>query len=550
MKKTILTAIMAFAALTVFAQSEYDALLFSENNYEGTARSVAMGNAFTALGGDLGGISINPAGSAVAGYSQFSFTPSLTFSTNVAQGVSPYSDGYLPYFADPTKSRMTRFTIPNIGMTVNWDTNRTSGLKNMTFGFVVNRANSWEEDVYAVGRNSTTSFMGAMAYDATDRYLWAEDLGSADAYDFLPTDVWDKIVGYQSGMIYPYGGDADGDFFIGSSELLLDDGSIPLGGPLDQTYGRHVTGNKYDYLFNIGANISDFVYLGANLGITTLAYDYSTYFKEVAVDPSDFENIFTDNQGNETSAYFKSMRHDYEYEATGTGVFAKFGVIVTPGMGLRFGAAIQTPVATTIEEEWQYAGQTNFTSPEFNGAAESPEGEFRYSFTAPFRANFGAAYTLGSLAVISADYELCDYGQMRFRTNGADRDYFEEVNQNIKNRFGISHMLRAGLEVKPVGGLAIRAGYNLTSFSEKFDLYEADFTTTYRHNVSFGLGYSSKGSFYIDAACRHNLQTAERFMTYNDYIYDDDYNVIEFAPELENRHSNWKFLITLGWRFQ
>ena len=226
---------MAFAALTGFAQSEYDALLFSENNYEGTARSVAMGNAFTALGGDLGGISINPAGSAVAGYSQFSFTPSLTFSTNVAQGVSPYSDGYLPYFADPTKSRMTRFTIPNIGMTVNWDTNRTSGLKNMTFGFVVNRANSWEEDVYAVGRNSTTSFMGAMAYDATDRYLWAEDLGSADAYDFLPTDVWDKIVGYQSGMIYPYGGDADGDFFIGSSELLLDDGSIPLGGPLDQT---------------------------------------------------------------------------------------------------------------------------------------------------------------------------------------------------------------------------------------------------------------------------------------------------------------------------
>lgn len=60
---------MAVAVLG-YGQTAYDAQLFSENNYEGTARSVAMGNAFTALGGDLGGISINPAGSAVSPYSQ------------------------------------------------------------------------------------------------------------------------------------------------------------------------------------------------------------------------------------------------------------------------------------------------------------------------------------------------------------------------------------------------------------------------------------------------------------------------------------------------
>ena len=125
--------------VTGFAQTAYDAFLFSENNYEGTARSVAMGNAFTALGGDLGSITLNPAGSAVAGYSQFTITPGLPFSTSTAQGVSPYADGTLPYFENKMASKMTTFSLPNLGLTINWDTNRSSGLKNVTFGFVVNK---------------------------------------------------------------------------------------------------------------------------------------------------------------------------------------------------------------------------------------------------------------------------------------------------------------------------------------------------------------------------------------------------------------------------
>ena len=96
MRKTAITIIFSLAAAAAQAQTAYDALMFSENHYEGTARSVAMGNAFTALGGDLGAVTINPAASAVAGYSQLTITPSLTFTVNTARGVSPYSDGSLP----------------------------------------------------------------------------------------------------------------------------------------------------------------------------------------------------------------------------------------------------------------------------------------------------------------------------------------------------------------------------------------------------------------------------------------------------------------------
>ena len=69
-----------FAAAGLYAQNAYDALRFSEQYAEGTARSVAMGNAFVAVGGDMGGISINPASSAVYRYSEFMFTPTVTVS--------------------------------------------------------------------------------------------------------------------------------------------------------------------------------------------------------------------------------------------------------------------------------------------------------------------------------------------------------------------------------------------------------------------------------------------------------------------------------------
>ena len=51
-----------FVSLAAISQSEMDALRYSTNELTGTARSVAMGGAFGALGGDISGIAINPAG--------------------------------------------------------------------------------------------------------------------------------------------------------------------------------------------------------------------------------------------------------------------------------------------------------------------------------------------------------------------------------------------------------------------------------------------------------------------------------------------------------
>lgn len=539
MRKTALLILFAIAAVTAQAQSVYDALLFSERNYEGTARSVAMGNAFTALGGDLGSIGINPAGSAVAKYSQISITPSLTIASNTTNGVSPYTDGSLPYFEKQFKNTATHFAIPNLGMTFNWETGRSSGLKNVSFGFIMNRVNSWNEDLYAAGPNHTTSFMGAMAVEATEAGLLGSNLNMNNAYDY---DPWKYVVGYQSGMISTFGG--YDDQFVGASEVIfgnMGNTEISLGGPLDQSYGRRVRGSKNDYLINLGFNISDFIYLGANLGITSMYYSYDEYFKEKAIDPSDFEIALDNGQ----TMYFDSMKYKYSYSTSTSGVYGKFGFIITPGFGLRIGAAIQTPTASTINENWQYKGETTYTDNGFNAAAESPEGEDHYKFREPWRANFGLAYTLGKLAVFSVDYELCNYSTMKFKRNGFDdgREYFIDLNDEIKGTFGTSSMLRAGIEIKPLDVLAVRAGYGVTTAPETLIEVPA------AQNVSLGVGYVSKKSFFADLACRYSFATDEYIMPYSDYMYDAAGNITDFAPEILNRKDHWKVLLTLGWRF-
>ena len=68
MKRILAAAFLSVMALQAGAQGWTDALNFSENDYLGTARSVGMGNAMTAVGGDLGSLTFNPAGSDRAGY--------------------------------------------------------------------------------------------------------------------------------------------------------------------------------------------------------------------------------------------------------------------------------------------------------------------------------------------------------------------------------------------------------------------------------------------------------------------------------------------------
>lgn len=558
MKKTILIFSLALISVWAGAQTIQDALRFSENNYEGSARTMAMGNAFTALGGDLGAVTINPAGSAVAKYSQITISPSLNISVNTAGGTPVPGETSPNAFGNSLTNSLTRFSIPNYGVSMNFDLHRTKGLKNVSIGFVANSTNRFQEGLRTSGEHFGTSFMGSEAY-------WAygydyNELMADGAFDYYNAP-WRTIIAAQSGMIsnltdYP-------EEFIGSSETIDENGNISAAGPLYQSYQRQTRGYKNDYVFNIGFNISDYVYIGANLGITALNYSSALRYTEAAIDPDLFGIEYHIDDGTETgqdiTTYFHDMQYDYEYSATGTGIYGKFGVIVTPGGGFRIGAAVQTPVSTTITENWSESGSTTYSDSQFNMSSESPVGEYRYRLISPFRANFGLAYTLGNFGLISVDYELCDYSTMKFKELGMQSGEFDTQNSEIADFMGTSHMLRAGIEIKPIPQFAIRAGYGLTTSPEKaMDqdgniVYVSSMTDnpgqTMVHKGSFGLGYSSDGSFFADIACSYTRYRYEYIYPYDDYIFDDSGNVITYAPEIQNRRGLWNVMLTLGFRF-
>lgn len=569
MKKTILIFSLAFVAVCAGAQTMDDALRFSENNYEGSARTMAMGNAFTALGGDLGAVTINPAGSAVAKYSQITISPSLNISVNTAGGTPVPGETSPNAFGNSLTNSLTRFSIPNYGVSMNFDLHRTRGLKNVSIGFVANSTGRFQEGLMTSGRNNSTSIMGALAAGATG--FDASALSSPDAY--YNNIKWAYITAYQSGMIseltdYP-------TQFIAASEKIetIDDGNgnthlnIYPAGALDQSYQRQTRGYKNDYVFNIGFNISDYVYIGANLGITALNYSSASRYAESAVDPDLFGIEYHIDDGTETgqdiTTYFHDMQYDDEYTATGTGIYGKFGVIVTPGGGFRIGAAVQTPVSTTITENWSESGSTTYSDSQFNMSSESPVGEYRYRLISPFRANFGLAYTLGNFGLISVDYELCDYSTMKFKELGMQSGEFDTQNSEIADFMGTSHMLRAGIEIKPIPQFAIRAGYGLTTSPRKGvnaygdSVYIGEvYKNTMTHKGSFGLGYSSDGSFFADIACSYTKYPYEYIYPYS-IAYDGVTDAVSFegdysdvlAPEIQNKRGLWNVMLTLGFRF-
>ena len=146
MKKTVITILMAFFAISGYSQTAYCAMMLSENDYEGTARTAAMGNAFTALGGDLGAVSINPAATAVSKYSQVTLSPGLSIISSTASGVSPYENGDLPYFEKTMKNNRLLFNLPNIGVAMTFNTGRKTGVKSFSAAFVMNKTATYSQN--------------------------------------------------------------------------------------------------------------------------------------------------------------------------------------------------------------------------------------------------------------------------------------------------------------------------------------------------------------------------------------------------------------------
>lgn len=540
MKKILAVAFLATLALQAGAQSWTDALNFSENDYLGTARSVGMGNAMTAVGGDLGSLTFNPAGSAVASYSQFTITPGLSFSTVTAKGSLVDDAGYPNGFENTYKTRYGRMNIPNFGVMMVYDTRNRSGLKRVSFGIVGNVTRDYTNRLRADGTNANTTLAGSLASQADG---FTPEVLSGDFYaKNIPS--WETMAGYQSGIF----GQLNGSY-VGLTESLWDNGDIKITDKIGQYYGLKRAGSKYDLLMNFGLDFNDKFYLGANLGLVTIDYRSDENRSEEAIAGIDYGNGF------------QSLRMRSSIRDVGSGVYLKVGFIARPFDGFRIGAAVQTPTLFDIREVYQLEGQSVANNKEM--VRSTPKDEWFYRLNSPFRANVGVAYTIAKMALLSADYEYTDYSGMKLAPSFDEAYYYDFSDQNldIKDFTGAVHALRLGAEIKPAPELALRVGYNLTTGAQYNTLSDSGQVVALsdkerkeqiRTAVSFGIGYSSPGSFFMDAAVRFQYLPNEYFTPYWYYVRENgtlykDSGVV--TPEICSQSAVCNALLTLGWRF-
>lgn len=542
MKRIICFVLGATLGVAAGAQTWQDALLFSENNYSGTARGVAMGNALTAIGGDLGSLTFNPAGSAVASYSQFEITPGVTFSlanVGAAEGMTLMANNRNTFYGAAK--------LPNVGFIVNMNTGRRSGLKRMSFGFVVNSTNNFTGRFNASGVNDDNSYAASLATSAdgfATNVLANEDWFYSGDYARMP--AWVDMTGYRAGMFNGVAG-RDGAY-VALTEIIDSEGNFRLAAPVYQEYGQQTRGSKHDILLNYAMDFSDKFYIGVNLGVTTLRYALSEYWSERPENLADFPII---QYSDGTTAQFESLRMKRNYRLDGSGVYFKIGALWRPVAGLRIGAAVQTPTMLNLRERYGYSGEV-VLSGRYSGSASSPEDDWIYALRTPFRANLGVAYSMGNVAVISADYEFVNYASSAFRSRTTEQEYavgaFGNVNQDIKDFLAASHQLRLGAEVKVSPMVALRAGYNLITNGERK-------ATLLKHNLSLGVGFSF-GSFFLDAAVRGRFVPVDYVIPYYYYyalnpnqFYDKvvDENIL--TPEVKIKSAMLDALVTVGWRF-
>lgn len=497
---------LCLASASAFAQNDYTAYTLSKWNPEGTARSVSMGNAFTALGGDLGAIGINPASSGVYRYNEVTFTPAFT-TTSIESH----------FLGNSTKESKTTFGIANVGGLANINTGRKGyGLINWDFGLVYNKMNNFNSTVSARGANSGASYLGAVAdySKGTSGYNMDINDNQDPYYNFSPS-MWPSILAWNTSLLDTVKGAPT--TFIPTTMNGTSYGSTK------QYYQKKSFGSNSETNLNFGFNFSNKFYMGFNVGMMNV-------WNKV-------EETYSEEANGTFSSGFNNFEQYYHQTTSGSGINLKFGAIYTPASFIRIGAAISTPTWYYLTDKY-YWNMTSSFSGGYSANIGTPEGSYDYKVTTPFKYNLGVAFTF-PMGAVSIDYEGTDYSQMRMHERGGDNTgAFRDINNSMDKYYKRSDMLRAGVEITPTSYFSARAGFQYSNSGIKnldIDNYIG----------SLGFGYNDPSGFFVDIAYSQYLKKTTTIYDAGDLVASYVGNQAS-APFKTN---TWKLLCTFGYRF-
>ncbi len=514
----------------------YD-LSSTTHNY-GTARSMAMGNAFTALGADMVSASLNPAGVAMYVGGDTSFTPMISVAkSNTSDNYHNFAEG------------KTRLVVPNFGVVVPVSMS-TGVLTNANFAVSHNRIADFNQTraMASLGHSAQNSLANYMCEfsNANNKSLAFDNNGHLM---FGDPHYWGAVLAYDS---YVTNKDDDGWYIDSIGENAI----------VDQYSMLETFGAVDEWSFTGGFNLIDKVYLGISIGIQSIDYTRNTYYGEnylyaenevPTIDEIPLENRLNYTDYMQTTSYY------------GTGHNFKFGVTARPVHWLRVGVAYHTPTYYSLDICYAAEMQTETTHFDAETGAEGNTetiyagsdvyeeyGINSWRFRTPSRLLTGVAVTLGNRAILSADYERSWYQTLRLQEStihGLDdiyTDYYKEV-------FKGSNTLRLGAEYYLLPAVALRAGYIWSDNAIKSEYVNALTSRpmpTTQSFVTAGLGLHLNKTTYLDFAYQYGTThyTSIQPFYVTETIGHETTAYIESAT-FDTKTARQNFVVTLGFRF-
>ncbi len=468
------------------AQDLSDALRYSQNEIQGTARFRALSGAFGALGGDMSAVSINPASSVIFSQSHAAFTLSNTDIKNKAS-----------YFGTTTNGKESDFNIPQAGASLVFASRSNSPWRKFSIGMAYDRTNNYDNYWRARGVNTNddgnfTNSIASYFYDHADgkrldQISAMPDESITDAY----TDIaraygfshQQAFLGYESYILEPVADDDANTTYT----------SNIAAGNFNHNYGYFASGYNGKLSFNFATQYEDKLSLGLNLNSHFIDYQKTTTLKETN----------TNAGSTVTDVYFENNLY-----TTGNGFSFQLGGILKLTPEFRVGLVYDSPTWYTIEEETtQYLDTDELENQ--GGDPLNPQTVNiypRYNLQTPGKFTGSLAYIFGNQGLISFDYSRKNYSNIKFKPSYD----FDDLNYDIDANLTAASTYRVGGEYK-INRVSLRGGYR---FEES--PYKDGETVGDLNGYSLGLGYSfgnTKLDFTFDQWQRSSMNSFYSLMS-------------------------------------
>ena len=523
----------------ILTWSDVHNLSFTAHNY-GTARSMGMGNAFTALGADLTSAMLNPAGIGMYVESDISISAIGQFTKSKTAGSEPYYEKGTAKWQQDFYDHTERLGLSSVGG-VFTAYRSTGALTNLNVGVVYNRIADFNYSTLGASRNQHA--VNSMAnFFCTLSNVDGLQTKADGKMDFGNPYFDGATLAYYNGLTNK---DGEGWFIdrIGGDALV------------DQFSSIDVRGSLGEYDFSVGMNFADIVYVGATVGIQSLNYKRSVFYGENYLYPNGYPSY------QDMPNQLDYMNYVQRTQLSGTGINFKVGVTVRPVHWWRVGVAYHTPtyMNTTLvygSDMWSdtYSAGDKLTYVNEASPRLENSGKNSWDYTSPSRLLFGTAFTLGGRVIVSADYEHSWYQSVAL--HNAPR-YLDNFKYNLdykgisKEIFQGGSTVRAGVEGYVLPFLALRAGYiwSGNTLREGWeDLIAGHQIPTRQEFITAGVGIKFNQMVYLDLAYQYSTTNYTKHQTF--YYVDPVDAKFDFGSKVfQDNVTRHIAVVTLGLRF-